>query len=613
MQGKRGRPKKKELTEEEKEGLRIVDLIKNNFDLFIKEIIGNENSPFQDEIANVISDNNNKKIAVALARGSGKSTILSFSYPCWLIAKDHNIRILIVSATQEASSGFVSQIVELIETNEKYNAWSKIIDTKGIGVTPQLKKNKNIQKKWTGRKFQIARESQEKDPTVEGVGLFGSILSKRCDVLIIDDIVTQENSATEEQRRKTIEWVDTTVLPVLSQGGRLICLGNTWAPGDFIDRAIANPLFDYTKKVPAILHEADRRDLWDKWANMLMDKDVSTPQERQKNAEVFYEENKEEMQRGIELLWPKNFNKEKNKWFGFDYGELYLERINNPYAFSRMRLCDTSVRPNQKIKEEWIEVSVRKGNDLKLQDFSREGLIMALTTAGLDLAVSDKSSADDTCLVVLDKVSVGNGTLEVGDYIIRNIYRDKYSPNQTRELVKHVYEASNPLGIRVESNAFQMAMVRDLEEMGIPVRAYHTGGEKFDPNIGVNSISLMMERGKFVIPYSQNDARTRSECSKLINEMRAWPDGHTGDCLMACFFSFSEMRDSYGGGYTYPTKTETIGDITVTSGNYVTMTKEEKEEAARQLDIQTMEEQVNIYSKQCAEGRRDIDGRISFF
>jgi hypothetical protein len=40
--------------------------------------------------------------------------------------------------------------------------------------------------------------------------------------------------------------------------------------------------------------------------------------------------------------------------------------------------------------------------------------------------------------------------------------------------------------------------------------------------------------------------------AELINEMRAFPDGHTGDALMALWFAFSEMRDIVGNRIVVP-------------------------------------------------------------
>ena len=62
--------------------------------------------------------------------------------------------------------------------------------------------------------------------------------------------------------------------------------------------------------------------------------------------------------------------------------------------------------------------------------------------------------------------------------------------------------------------------------------------------MGVNSLSILLSQGKLVLPNSNKDAKTRKLITQLTNEMRAFPDGHTGDfSLMALWFAFSEARD----------------------------------------------------------------------
>jgi len=109
--------------------------------------------------------------------------------------------------------------------------------------------------------------------------------------------------------------------------------------------------------------------------------------------------------------------------------------------------------------------------------------------------------------------------------------------------------------IRVESNSYQQALVTDLAEDSVPVRSYHTGREKFDPEIGINSLALIMELGKLVIPSDPSDPRTIMLAAQLANEMRAYsadPTQHTGDGLMALWFAYSEIRTLLGSRIIIP-------------------------------------------------------------
>jgi hypothetical protein len=511
----------------------ILRLITDNFRIFVSEIIGLDNAPFQNELDDSLSCELNKKLCIALPRGHGKSTHLSIAYPLWEIGRNHNVRILLVSNTAETARHYMTEIISHIERNKKYQLWAKAIDPKGKGIVPKMRWYHKREENWAGDSIIIDREDiRVKDPTINAVGLFGSILSSRADILIVDDLVNQENSTNEEQRQKIKDWVYTTLMPVLVPGGRFINLGSTWHMDDLISNLLKDPQFDVRKRLPAIIHEANRQDLWQEWANFYLDDSLS-PEEKKTKATEFYAEHKKEMDEGIEVLWPERF----------PYPDLYLLRIANPYSFARMYQCDPSIRPNQKFLENDIEKALYKGRDLVLQDELPKEYQADYTTSGLDLAISQQAWGHDTVLLTLDRVKIGNGEIKTGDYVIRNIERGKFSPNEVRELVLRHYHKVKPLGIRVESVAFQESMSLDLGERGIPVRSYHTGGEKNDPDIGVNSLAILLSQGKLILPYSNKDARTRQLVTQLINEMRSYPEGHTGDSLMALWFAFSEIRD----------------------------------------------------------------------
>lgn len=519
---------------------------RDDFKSFVECVIGLDNEPFHNEIDDNMANPLHKKIVISFPRGHGKSTHLSVAYPLWKIAKNHNLRILLISATANVSKSFLTEIIGHVDRNEEYKAFSTFIDPMGKGVVPRMKNYAKMRENWSGDSIVIERETLNlKDPTINAVGLFGSILSKRADIIICDDIVNQTNSATEDQRLKTVDWIYTTVLPVLIPGGVFMYLGNTWHMDDLVARLMKDPQFDYKKRMPAIQSESLHPELWFQWASIILDEAIELA-ERRMRAEEFYLTNKTMMDEGVKVLWPSRYS----------YKELYLMRLANPYAFARMYQCDPSNRPNQKFKDEWLDRACKRGEKLRLQLEPRPGFDMQLTTEGIDLAISLETSADDTCKLILDRVKYSNiPGVKVGDIVLRDIDRGKFTPNQVKNKIKDDYEKLRPDGIRVETVAYQEAIQRDLDEMGVPIHGYHTGGEKKDPYIGINSLAIYFELDKVIFPYDQSDPRTIQLVSQLMNEMRAFPDGHTGDSLMAFWFAFSEMRDLMGDRMIVPSFT----------------------------------------------------------
>lgn len=539
-----------QLSEEEAQVFDAMGVCRDEFRFFMRDILGLENQPFHDELDDDIAQQFDQSSPVfqmiqrffavlTYPRDHGKSKHLSIGYPLWRIAKDHNIRILAISRTTGIAEQFLSEIVSNIERNDRYKAFARIIDPNDVGVIPRLKALRRQTEDWTGKSITIEREDTGmKDPTIAATGLFGQILSRRADIIILDDVVDQQNSATDLQRRKVKDWIETTVIPVLVPGGTLIYLGNTWHQDDVVSKFLADPRFIVQKRQGAVLRDAERQDLWQQWGTIMLNITVP-PKERAQIARDFYEANRAEMDKGWATLWPERY----------PYSRLYLERLINPYVFARMYQCDPSNRPDQKIKDEWIERSLAKGRHLRFQDAPHDRNVLEVSAAGMDLAISQKESADDTAVTYLDLVRYGYDGVTDGDFILRNIHRGHFTPNQQRQAAKKATTEHGMSTIRVESNSYQAALVTDLAEDAVPVRSYHTGKEKFDPEIGINSLALLMELGKLVIPSDPTDARTAQLAAQLANEMRAFSGDnteHTGDGLMSLWFAYSEIRALLG-------------------------------------------------------------------
>jgi hypothetical protein len=529
----------------------LSQLLYDRFDVFMEEIFGFKNEPFHNEMDAIISNPAYQKIALAEPRGTGKTNHLSIGYPLWEIAKNHNITILLISNTATTASRFLSQIINIIEKNEKYRTWNRMIDPKHIGVVPKISTVKKMEEKWSGNAITIDRDDLNiKEPTITAVGLFGPILSMHVDIVILDDVVDEKNSQTAEQREKIKEWVYNTVMPARKPNGRFIALGNTWHADDLMSKFLNDPSFDFRDRKKSIIHDSNHPELWQQWYNILMD-DSMPIEERKKKAQQFYQDNQALMDDGVEVLWPSMF----------PYSLLYIERTLDPYSFARMRQCDPSERPDQKFKEEWLQLATQKGKNLRLQRSPRMQFTYT-TTIGLDLAISPKESADDTAFLILDQVNNSWEDIQAGDYVIRDIIRGKFTPNQVKDYTRQFYYEIKPAGIRVENVGYQDSIRQELAEEGLIVRGFKTGANKNDPVLGFYSLALIMESGKLVIPFDTTDARTIEECSKLLNGLRAYPSGHTDDAAMALWFAVAEMKDVKGFGFsTPPTETQFIQSI----------------------------------------------------
>lgn len=508
---------------------------KQGFGFFTEEVLGFDNAPHQNEWCDVLGNKKRyKSIVDAAPRNHSKSTEFSVNYPLWEIAEDPNVRILLVSGVDSQSASFLREIKGRIERDQSY-----------VDFAGQLKPA--VPEKWTDKEIILKRTRTDiKDPTISTTSVEGTILSKRADIIICDDLLNFENTRTPEQRQKIKDWFNLVLLPVLEpKTGRLIVVGTIWQVGDLMEDLLKDPTFDFHKRYQAIIKEPEldspQRKLWEEWCNLF----VEERDDNRERAAAFREENRAAMDEGIEVLWPARFS----------YEDLYILRYKDPYAFARAYMNDPASRPSQKIKREWIERALKRGVGLRLQDAPHTEYI-DLTTIGLDLAISQETSADDTAEVILDKLQYEWQGNKMGGFVLRNIKRGKMTGGETRALVTTDFYAIRPHGIRVENVQYQEVMERDLNDSGIPVHGHRTGSEKWDSAVGVNSLATLLEHDMLTLPSDPSDARTKELVGKLVAEMIAFPEGHTGDSLMALWFSYLEMMEIAATRYTMP-KVET--------------------------------------------------------
>ena len=461
----------------------------------------------------ILQNDDLHNIALAAPRGHTKSTCFSVNYLLWEIARNPNIRILLVSNTESQSQSFLREVVARVERDENY-----------IEYAGKLKPQ--IPDKWTSREIIVNRSRFDmKDPTISTVGMGGTILSKRADIILCDDVLNMENTRTLEQRMKVKDWFDSVLLPVLNPGGRVIVVGTIWHEQDLLQDLLKSAEYDYRKKFQAIIHEPNNPDLWQKWYEIRM----HGTDESREEANKYLEDNKVALNEGIQVLWPERFT----------YDMLYLRRKANSSAFEKAYQNNIVSREDQKFKEEWLEKAKARGAGYRLiRDLSNDARKeYKAVTGGIDLAASEKVQGDDNAMIYLAQ-------RKIDDMVqLLCLDRGKYQPSEFRQLIAERSATLKPDRIIVETNGYQNALKRDLQEANLPIVGYATGGEKFDPYIGVESLAILFENDRIILPYDKTDPYTIQMIDMLVDELRAFPVGHTGDSAMAFWFAYTALRD----------------------------------------------------------------------
>lgn len=154
-----------------------------------------------------IYENQSDKNALLMAfRNSGKSTIIGL-FCAYILWKNPNTRILILSADHELAKKMVRNIKRIIEKHP---------------MTVHLKPAKK--EEWASDCFTINRTADLRDPSVLARGLQGNITGSRADLIICDDVEvpkTCDTSAKRNDLRLKLSELDY----VLTPGGMMVYVG----------------------------------------------------------------------------------------------------------------------------------------------------------------------------------------------------------------------------------------------------------------------------------------------------------------------------------------------------------------------------------------------------
>lgn len=145
-------------------------------------------------------------LRIAAPRDSAKTTY-GTAFLAWAIGHNPNIRIIVTSSTQEIAQS-ISQFVKAIVESPKYKE-----------IFPWVRKSH----KWAERQWLIKRDQFLKDPTLLAVGMGGGIVSRRADLVLIDDpIKSSADIAAKEIREGMRLWYSEVLSPCVVPGGRVI-------------------------------------------------------------------------------------------------------------------------------------------------------------------------------------------------------------------------------------------------------------------------------------------------------------------------------------------------------------------------------------------------------
>lgn len=139
-------------------------------------------------------------------RGVGKSWITS-AYVVWLLLRDPQLKIMVVSASKERADAFSTFTMRLILDMPVLQHLTPTGDQRNSKIA-----------------FDVGPSRADHSPSVKSVGITGQMAGSRADLIVADDVEVPNNSATQGQRDKLAESVK-EFDAILKPGGRIMYLG----------------------------------------------------------------------------------------------------------------------------------------------------------------------------------------------------------------------------------------------------------------------------------------------------------------------------------------------------------------------------------------------------
>ncbi|MGA8330434.1 MAG: hypothetical protein WB777_14195 [Mycobacterium sp.] len=191
-----------------------------DFAFFRLRYFGRKSKKWQVAAANQIlalMETNKREFAVINAPpGSGKSTLFTHDIPCWLIARKRSIRIMVISASESRARQYTEQILTTLERTsppplEEEQEQRQAVRAQACMQADFGRFKPENARRWRAGSFKVAQAHNMagtgKESTVVGVGADTRYLGDRVDLLIADDLVTEETTGTPEAREKVLrKW-----------------------------------------------------------------------------------------------------------------------------------------------------------------------------------------------------------------------------------------------------------------------------------------------------------------------------------------------------------------------------------------------------------------------
>ena len=450
-----------------------------------------------------------------------KTTSITINYVVYRICMDPNIRVILVSKTAEMAKKMLYAIKTRL-THPRYEAM--------IEAYAPLGGFDKDSEAWNQTMIYVsdnARDSGEKDPTVQALGIRGHIYGARADLIILDDTVDLTNAHEFE---KQIDWLQSEVISRISASGSMLVVGTRLASKD-----LYRELRDESRypdedspwsylSMPAVLEFNDKEKDWvTLWPRSNQPEPGSKIETQEADAEGFY------------AKWDgPRLSKKRRRVSPRAWAMVYQQQQVSEDAIFSPDALKAAINGNR------MAGPIPKGM-VGQRINGMDGLIIV---AGLDPATSGHTAA----------VVMGLDIQTQKRYLLDVYNKAGITPEAMRDMIKELTVKYRISEWRIERNGFQGFLVHDRElnefcsTRGTIIKPHFTGQNKHDTDFGVASMTSLFSNWQnknqlIELPSTHG----QESCKQLVEQLVTWapdaPKTQKTDIVMAMWFAELSCRD----------------------------------------------------------------------
>lgn len=465
-------------------------------------------APFHQDIAETLMRASRKRgarVAIAAPRESAKSTIVTLEFIVYCICYRLEKFIVIVSSTKDQAVSFLRNIKDEFQSNDELRRdFPEIFSDAGDAKKSRLAQEEII----TSTGIQImARGSGQ---SIRGF----RNREDRPSLVVLDDIETNEGVQTPESYYKLEDWVTKAVFKAGTSETNIIYVGTIHHHASLLAKFTDPGQYPgWEQKIyRSVISWAENNKLWEEWRRIFRLLELYCDETGECGALKFFEDNKEEMLKGTQVLWPESKSY---------YQLMVLKEKEGDLSFN-------SEMQNNPVNERDAHFNLEECQYWDDQYDSAEDLVRYLRSKGL---VSIVGSCDPSMGVVRgDRSAIITIIKDHSDGRMYVVDADmtRRKPDVILSDVLAYHGLRNYEHFAFEANQAQAFMASELEkrakDSGRVLRVIPVQHSKIDKITRIQGLQVLIKSGMLML--------SRRHLT-LLEEMRFFPKGAHDDGLDA--------------------------------------------------------------------------------